>query len=211
MSKDTRISNTPNLELEPDDYALIRAVVDSDTLPDAARKLHISLPSLKRRLYRLRVELGCPTNRQLAYNAGRYGLSGVATDPDETITSTQGSTISQFDIVPLNDHRWNLILRRVPEFRLQATAGTNYRSLLNGVLYPMSTGCNWADIPPEYGDDSTCHRILGVWVETGIWQNVWMALFSTLSDMERHYWASTALKHCWIPVPKRRRRKQFSK
>ena len=36
---------------------------------------------------------------------------------------------------------------------------TNLRRVFNGILYVLTTGCAWSDVPRKYGSKSTIHRL----------------------------------------------------
>jgi transposase len=46
------------------------------------------------------------------------------------------------------------------------------RSVLEGVLFVLRTGCAWADLPREYPPRSTCHDRLQLWIESGVFAAV---------------------------------------
>jgi hypothetical protein len=43
------------------------------------------------------------------------------------------------------------------------------RRTLEAILYVQRTGCAWADLPRELGDDATAHRRFQRWQAEGIW------------------------------------------
>ena len=47
------------------------------------------------------------------------------------------------------------------------------RRMLDGVVYKMSSGCQWNRLPKELGDDSTIHRAFQRWVRLGVFAQVW--------------------------------------
>ena len=50
------------------------------------------------------------------------------------------------------------------------------RMTVNAILYVLTTGCRWMDLPREYGDDSTANLRLRRWEEKGVWRRVTEAL-----------------------------------
>jgi len=40
---------------------------------------------------------------------------------------------------------------------------------LNGILYVLTTGCRWMDMPLEYGSYKTAWRRLKRWQDEGVW------------------------------------------
>jgi transposase len=52
------------------------------------------------------------------------------------------------------------------------------RMVLNGILYVLTTGCRWYDMPVKYGSYKTAWRRLKRWEEMGIWDGIFKALAS---------------------------------
>jgi transposase len=52
------------------------------------------------------------------------------------------------------------------------------RMVLNGILYVLTTGCRWMDMPLEYGSYKTAWRRLKKWQEMSIWDSIFKALAS---------------------------------
>jgi transposase len=50
--------------------------------------------------------------------------------------------------------------------------------VLNGILYVLTTGCRWCDMPVKYGSYKTAWRRLKKWQEMGIWDSIFKALAS---------------------------------
>jgi len=49
---------------------------------------------------------------------------------------------------------------------------------LNGILYVLTTGCRWMDMPLEYGSYKTAWKRLKKWQEMSIWDRIFRALSS---------------------------------
>lgn len=60
-----------------------------------------------------------------------------------------------------------------PLLPLKAATGrprADDRKTLNGILYVLSTGCRWDDVPPErYGSGKTCWKRFAQWRKAGFW------------------------------------------
>ena len=42
------------------------------------------------------------------------------------------------------------------------------KDVTDGILYVLSTGCRWSDLPHDYGvSDTTCYRYFQRWVKSG--------------------------------------------
>lgn len=53
------------------------------------------------------------------------------------------------------------------------------RQTINGILYVLTTGCRWMDLPKEYGPKSTVHDRLKDWEKLGVWKKILDSLVSS--------------------------------
>jgi len=60
----------------------------------------------------------------------------------------------------LSDEEWGLIEPLLPSKAKTGRPRADDRSIINGILYVLTTGCRWMDIPPKYGHYSTAFRRL---------------------------------------------------
>src|SRR5207237_8936091 len=58
----------------------------------------------------------------------------------------------------------------------------NPRDVLNGILWILRTGAQWADLPDRYPPHQTCHRRFQEWVHSGVLDKVLQALAEDLQD-----------------------------
>jgi putative transposase len=42
------------------------------------------------------------------------------------------------------------------------------RRVLNGIIFRLRTGCQWNQLPQQFGDDSTVHRHFQHWCQRGL-------------------------------------------
>ena len=80
------------------------------------------------------------------------------------------------------------------------------RTVLDGILHVLRTGCPWKAVPAAFGSGSTCHRRFQQWVADGTWRRLW-------ADQLRRYDAEHGIGGDWqsadsatVPSPPRRRR-----
>lgn len=57
------------------------------------------------------------------------------------------------------------------------------RKAFDGVIYHLRTGCQWNQLPREFGDDSSVHRTYQRWVEKGVLLEV-LSVLVGLADGE---------------------------
>jgi len=42
------------------------------------------------------------------------------------------------------------------------------RPALNGIIYPLRSGCQWNHLPRDFGDDASIHRVFQRWIDKGV-------------------------------------------
>jgi transposase len=79
--------------------------------------------------------------------------------------------------IELTDAQWDAIEFYLPPENYNGRPRQDDRSVINGILYVLKTGCQWPALPKEYGVHySTCWRRLKRWQENGVWQRIADAL-----------------------------------
>jgi transposase len=79
--------------------------------------------------------------------------------------------------IELTDEQWAAIEFYLPPENYNGRPRRDDRSVINGILYVLKTGCQWPALPKEYGVHySTCWRRLRHWQEDGVWQRIADAL-----------------------------------
>jgi transposase len=78
----------------------------------------------------------------------------------------------------LDDVRWKMIEPLLPPKAKEGKPRFDDRTVVNGILYVLVTGCRWVDLPKKYGDDSTANRRLRNWERLGVWKRIMYALIT---------------------------------
>jgi transposase len=69
----------------------------------------------------------------------------------------------------LSDFEWDVVRPFLtPRFRVGRPRADD-RIVLNGILYVLTTGCRWMDMPLEHGSYKTAWRRLKKWQDEGLW------------------------------------------
>ena len=64
----------------------------------------------------------------------------------------------------LTDDEWSLIEGLIPpDKRGGRKREVIEREVVNGIMYVLSTGCQWRYVPKEFPSKSSLHRCLGQW------------------------------------------------
>ena len=69
----------------------------------------------------------------------------------------------------LTDAAWAQIAPLLPPDPRRGQAWRDHRTVLNGILWKLSTGVPWRDLPERYGPWQTCHYRLLRWQRDGTW------------------------------------------
>ena len=70
----------------------------------------------------------------------------------------------------LSDFEWGIIKPLLPPRSRVGRPRADDRRIINGILYFLTTGCRWMDMPPEYGSYKTAWRRLKRWQDEGVWE-----------------------------------------
>jgi transposase len=82
----------------------------------------------------------------------------------------------------LSDFEWGVVRPFLPPMSRVGWPRADDRIVLNGILYVLTTGCRWMDMPLEYGSYKTAWKRLKKWQEMSIWDSI----FEALSSIREH-------------------------
>ena len=73
----------------------------------------------------------------------------------------------------LSDGQWRKIKQWLPKPKLTGRPRANEREVINGILYVLSTGCRWDDLPHDIAaSPKTCNRRLLEYQRRCVWQKI---------------------------------------
>ncbi len=94
----------------------------------------------------------------------------------------------------LTDKEWSLLAPLMPPHSQTGRPRADDRTTLNGILYVLSTGCRWEDLPPErYGSGKTCWYRFASWRKEGRWSAIAGALLMQLNRKRKINWNNSYL------------------
>jgi putative transposase len=64
----------------------------------------------------------------------------------------------------------------------------NWRRALNGIIFRLRSGCQWNQLPKQFGDDSSVHRWFQRWCQNGCLSRIWAALVEECDDLGAVEW-----------------------
>jgi transposase len=78
----------------------------------------------------------------------------------------------------LTDAEWELVRPCIPPCKRGGRQRTvDLREVVNGVMYVLSTGCQWRAVPKDLPPRSTLHDYLGSWEWDGTLEHIHHALY----------------------------------
>jgi transposase len=78
----------------------------------------------------------------------------------------------------LTDDEWSLIKDLIPRAKRGGRKRTiDVREVVNGIMYVLSTGCQWRAIPKDLPPRSTVHDYLSLWQWDGTLDRIHQALY----------------------------------
>lgn len=94
----------------------------------------------------------------------------------------------------LTDKEWLILKPLMPAPASTGRPRADDRQTLNGIIYVLSTGCRWEDLPPErYGSGKTCWRRFKDWREKGLWNAIAGTLLLELNRQRKINWNNAYL------------------
>lgn len=102
------------------------------------------------------------------------------------------------------DPMWLSIQSRFPPEKAAGTAGRPaipFRTILNGILYVLRTGCQWKAAPRRFGSGSTLHRRFQEWERAGIMRAVLRKMLRLYDQIRGIDWTWQAADTKLLPAP----------
>lgn len=70
------------------------------------------------------------------------------------------------------------------------------RKALDGMIYRMRTGCQWNQLPNQFGDDASVHRTQQRWEALGLFDALWALVLSRCADLDGVDWEWQSADGC---------------
>ena len=96
---------------------------------------------------------------------------------------------SKFHQIP--DALWERFDLVIPVYKPGCKGGRPrlpMRNVVGGILYVLSTGCQWKAMPKQFGSGSAIHAYFQEWVELGVFEEFWALALSEYDDLKGIDW-----------------------
>lgn len=90
----------------------------------------------------------------------------------------------------LSDKQWNLIQPLLPkqDFSRGGRPRADDRKTIDGIVWILSTGAQWDEVPAKYGSGKTCWERFNKWKKEGVWKKIWKELLVILDKENKITW-----------------------
>lgn len=77
----------------------------------------------------------------------------------------------------ISDKQWKLIKHLIPETKSNNIKGGrppmySRREIVNAILYVLTSGCRWIDLPHDLPSKSIAWKYFDIWSSQGVWKKV---------------------------------------
>ena len=85
----------------------------------------------------------------------------------------------------MSDVQWSTIVKHLPKPAKTGRPRCDDRITINGILFVLTTGCRWADMPEKYGSKSTAHLRFQELQQKEVWKKVLSKLIKSAHMQEK--------------------------
>ena len=79
----------------------------------------------------------------------------------------------------ITDKQWSTIKPYLPKSAKTGRPRSDDKTTINGILFVLTVGCRWSEMPQKYGSKSTAHLRLQNWEQQGIWRKILSSLIKS--------------------------------
>ena len=89
------------------------------------------------------------------------------------------------------DALWGRIDLVLPVYKRSSKGGRPrlpMRNVVGGILYVLSTGCQWKAMPEQFGSGSAIHDYFQEWVNLGVFEQLWELALNEYDELKGIGW-----------------------
>ena len=105
----------------------------------------------------------------------------------------------------LSESQWLRIVDLFPDKPMTRAGGRPSipsRPCLEGILWILTSGARWQDLPSEFPSDTTCWRRFRDWTESGLWERAWARLLAVEEGFDKLNWTHLLADGSFSPAKK---------
>jgi putative transposase len=102
------------------------------------------------------------------------------------------------------DPMWDQLKELLPKEKEPGTPGrppVPFRSVMDGILFVLRTGCHWNAVPSTFGSGSTCHRRFQQWIDAGMLEALVERMLRLYDELCSIDWRWQAADAKTLPAP----------
>lgn len=105
------------------------------------------------------------------------------------------------------DELWEIAAPLIPKFTPRPQGGgsapVDDRAVFTAVVYVLTSGCAWRDLPPSFGVTvPTAHRRFTSWVRAGVFEKLHREVLDRLGAAGDLDWSSAILDSAYVRAKK---------
>lgn len=105
------------------------------------------------------------------------------------------------------DELWALVQPLIPQFTPRpqggGTAPVEDRAVFTAIVYVLTSGCSWRDLPPSFGVTvPTAHRRFEQWTDADLWPQLYQAVLDELGSQGEIEWARAVVDAATVRAKK---------
>ena len=104
----------------------------------------------------------------------------------------------------VSDNLWKIVEPLLESFKRRRPGGslpTDFRTIFNGILFLLKTGCQWHMIPIKYGSKSVLHEHFQKWVNAGVFEKLFNMNLEEYDELRGIKWEWQSMDGTIIQAP----------
>ena len=103
----------------------------------------------------------------------------------------------------MTDAQWNTIRPHLPKPARTGRPRCDGRTTINGILFVLTAGCRWADMPAQYGSKSAAHLRFQELQQKGAWKKILSKLVRLAHEQKKIKLQKISVDSSSVPAKKR--------
>lgn len=90
----------------------------------------------------------------------------------------------------LSEKQWSILEPLLPkqDYSLGGRPRADDKKTVEGIIWVLTTGAQWNEVPAKYGSGRTCWRRFTTWKKQGVWKKIWQRLLVMLDHDDKLTW-----------------------